>query len=133
MQYDPDKLSNKRKELKNEENKYTISKADSQQSAADSVLALIDRLVQNLQTEIKDAQSDEAKSQSDFEQEKKLLQTSKAKLNKKIVSIEAMLATHSGSKGDTDLAKKGTEADLKAQKDYKASIQELRFSCLFAL
>jgi len=124
VQYDPDKLSNKRKELKNEENKYTISKADSQQSAADSVLALIDRLVQNLQTEIKDAQSDEAKSQSDFEKEKKLLQTSKAKLNKKIVSIEAMLATHSGSKGDTDLAKKGTEADLKAQKDYKASIQE---------
>eukprot|EP00438_Fugacium_kawagutii_P010444 Skav231138 [mRNA] locus=scaffold2333:22359:25275:+ [translate_table: standard] len=124
VEYDPDKLSEKRKQLKNEEKKYTLSKADSQQSAASSVLALIDRLVQNLQTEITEAQRDEAKAQTDFEKESKLLETTKAKLSKKIASIEGMLATHSGSKKDAELAQTGTQTDLKAQKDYKASIQE---------
>lgn len=124
VEYDPDKLSDKRKQLKNEEKKYTLSKADSQQSAANSVLALIDRLVQNLQTEITEAQGDEAKAQTDFEKESKLLETTKAKLSKKIASIEGMLATHSGSKKDAELAQTGTQTDLKAQKDYKASIQE---------
>ena len=124
MEYDPDKLSDKRKQLKNEEKKYTLSKADSQKGAADSVLALIERLVQNLGTEIKDAQADEAKAQTDFEKEQKLLQTSKTKLSKKIASIEGMLATHAGSKEEAELAQTGSKTDLKAQKDYKTSIQE---------
>lgn len=124
MEYDPDKLSDKRKQLKNEEKKYTLSKADSQKGAADSVLALIERLVQNLATEIKDAQADEAKAQTDFEKEQKLLQTSKTKLSKKIASIEGMLATHAGSKEEAELAQTGSKTDLKAQKDYKTSIQE---------
>lgn len=124
VEYDPDKLSDKRKQLKNEEKKYTLSKADSQKGAADSVLALIERLVQNLGTEIKDAQADEAKAQTDFEKEQKLLQTSKTKLSKKIASIEGMLATHAGSKEEAELAQTGSKTDLKAQKDYKTSIQE---------
>ena len=88
------------------------------------MLAVIDRLVQNLKTEIKDAQADEAKAQTDYEKEQELLQTSKAKLSKKIASIEGMLATHGGSKKDAETAQTGTKTDLKAQKDYKASIQE---------
>eukprot|EP00435_Cladocopium_sp_Y103_P032876 s996_g8.t1 len=127
VEYDPDKLSDKRKQLKNEEKKYTLSKADSQKGAADSVLALIERLVQNLGTEIKDAQADEAKAQTDFEKEQKLLQTGKAKLSKKIASIEGMLATHASSKEEAELAQTGTKTDFKAQKDYKASIQERLF------
>ena len=49
--------------------------------------------------------------QEDFEKEHVLLQTSKEKLTKKVGSIEGMLATHTGSKGDAELAKKGSESN----------------------
>jgi len=118
---DPDisKMSKKRKKLQAEEHKYTLS--GDQSMASDAILAVIDRIVDNLNGEIEDDKKDEAAAQMDYEEQTKLLETSKEKLMQKITGLGSMISNHGGSKVDEEAAKQSTEAEQTALASLKTA------------
>eukprot|EP00931_Biecheleriopsis_adriatica_P051646 TRINITY_DN29987_c0_g1_i1.p1 TRINITY_DN29987_c0_g1~~TRINITY_DN29987_c0_g1_i1.p1 ORF type:complete len:671 (-),score=221.10 TRINITY_DN29987_c0_g1_i1:43-2055(-) len=124
LQQAPDRSSDDIKQLANEEHKYTITSDDSQEGAARSILALLDRLAHDLANEITEAKQDEQKAQLDYEKSKALLSSAQEKLLKKITAIGVMESNSADTKGAEESKKEDEEADLKATEDYKAGIKE---------
>lgn len=124
IEYDPNDLSDKRKELKNKEHQYTLTDKDAQKGAADGILVIMGQVIDNLNKDIRTAQESEGKNQLRFEGEQATLLDSQDKLLKKITSIEAMKATQSGEKTGEETIKGNNEGELSAQKKYEASIKQ---------
>jgi len=124
MQYNPDDLSTKRRDLKRSENKYTNTDDLSQENAAGAVLAMLDHITGNLKKEIAAGLEEEKSSQIDYEKSKDLLLASKAKLAKKKTSLEGFIAGASAERSSADDSKTRTDGDLADQAAYKASIKE---------
>lgn len=124
IQYDPKDLSKARKELKNKENKYTLTHSESQKGAADTILALIDKITVNLKDEIAEGIEDEGTAQVDFEKQTEGLRNSKDKLDKEVVSIEGMIAEHSEKKSAESSTKDNNQVALDGENTYKAGIKE---------
>jgi len=116
---DPNKLSDKRKKLQNEEHKYTLS--GDKEMAATGTLAVIDRIIENLHKEIEEDKKDEASSQVEYEEQKALMETSREKLMKKVTTLGSAISNHGGSKVDE-------ETDLKINEDEQTSLANLKES-----
>eukprot|EP00930_Biecheleria_cincta_P058700 TRINITY_DN444_c0_g1_i1.p1 TRINITY_DN444_c0_g1~~TRINITY_DN444_c0_g1_i1.p1 ORF type:complete len:673 (+),score=218.40 TRINITY_DN444_c0_g1_i1:162-2180(+) len=124
LAYDPEQLSDTRKKLKNEENKYDLTNDLSQENAASSVLALMTRIIENLNTEIADGMEEEKEAQLEYESIRDKAMASKSKLEDKVTNIDQRISARDTSKRDETKIKEDAETDLKEQNDYKASIQE---------
>jgi hypothetical protein len=124
IEYDPNDLSDKRKELKNKEHHYTLTDKDAEKGAADGILVIMGQVIDNLNKDIRTAQEAEAKNQLRFEGEQATLLDSQDKLLKKITSIEAMKATQSGERTGEETIKGNNEGELSAQKKYESSIKQ---------
>jgi hypothetical protein len=124
LQSDPSKLSDERQKLKNEENKYALTHDLSQENAASSVLALMTRIIENLNTEIKDGMEDEKKAQLEYESIRDKALASKSKLEDKVTNIDERISARDTSKRAETATKDDAETDLKEQNDNKASISE---------
>eukprot|EP00931_Biecheleriopsis_adriatica_P070913 TRINITY_DN4474_c0_g1_i2.p1 TRINITY_DN4474_c0_g1~~TRINITY_DN4474_c0_g1_i2.p1 ORF type:complete len:545 (-),score=181.52 TRINITY_DN4474_c0_g1_i2:21-1655(-) len=121
---DPDQLSSRVKQIRDSENKKSLTKKDSQRQTSTMVFALIDRISENLEKEIEDSRADEREEQLAYEKARDLLQASKEKLNKSVADLEEMLG-NSGEKKDTETEDRDTNVgDLTAQTDYKDSIKQ---------
>eukprot|EP00933_Yihiella_yeosuensis_P032210 TRINITY_DN257_c1_g1_i1.p1 TRINITY_DN257_c1_g1~~TRINITY_DN257_c1_g1_i1.p1 ORF type:complete len:675 (-),score=241.21 TRINITY_DN257_c1_g1_i1:166-2190(-) len=124
VEYDPSKMSKKRKILKRKEHQYTLTDEASQEGAADGILAIMERITENLADEIADGQKAEADSQLEYEKSRSLLEESKERLVKKLTSIANMKATSSAKKSDVEDSKDSNTASLESENAYKASIKE---------
>lgn len=91
LQADPH-MSDKRKKLKNEEHEYSVTSDLSQEDAASAILAMLDNIADTLRHEIASGMEEENAAQLDYEKSKDLLLVSKAKLEKKTVSLESIIA-----------------------------------------
>jgi len=124
LQSDPAPLSAERQRLKNEENDYALTNDLSQENAAASVLALMTRIIENLNTEIADGMEEEKEAQLEYESITGKATASKNKLEDKVTKIDQRISARDTSKRDETKTKEDAETDLKEQNDYKASIQE---------
>jgi len=124
VQYNPNDLSTKRKQLKREENKYSLTDDLSQENAAGAILDMLDHITGNLKNEIADALEEEKSAQLDYEKSRDLMLASKAKLVKKKTSLEGFIADAKETHSTADDGKTRTEKDIADQAAYKASIKE---------
>eukprot|EP00933_Yihiella_yeosuensis_P079663 TRINITY_DN928_c0_g3_i1.p1 TRINITY_DN928_c0_g3~~TRINITY_DN928_c0_g3_i1.p1 ORF type:complete len:672 (-),score=222.91 TRINITY_DN928_c0_g3_i1:75-2090(-) len=124
IQVDPSKMSKKRRELKKKEHQYTLTDEASQKGASSGVLAILQRIVVNLEDEISDGKKTEADNLISYEKESGLLKATKDKLVKKMTSIENMKAKNQEKKSDEEDTKDSNNDQLDGQKSYKASIKE---------
>lgn len=124
VQYDPSKMSEKRKTLKRKEHQYTLTHSAEEKGAASGVVEILARIITNLEDEIADGQKTEAENQLAYEKDSGLLNESKDMLLKKMTSIENMKAQKAAAKSEEEDIKAGNEDSLKGQNQYKESIQE---------
>jgi len=123
LEYDPAQLSDDRQKLRNQENKYALTNDLSQESAASSVLAVMERIIENLGNEIADSMKEEKAGQLDYEKMRDLALASKSKLEDKVTSIDQRISARDTSKRDETKIKDDVSTDLQEQNNYKASIK----------
>eukprot|EP00933_Yihiella_yeosuensis_P036920 TRINITY_DN3076_c0_g1_i6.p1 TRINITY_DN3076_c0_g1~~TRINITY_DN3076_c0_g1_i6.p1 ORF type:complete len:686 (-),score=255.34 TRINITY_DN3076_c0_g1_i6:281-2338(-) len=123
-EYDPNKLSDKRQKLKRKEHQYGLSDKDEQSNAASGVLALIERIMTNLEGEIKDGQEAEAKAQERYMKMDAELKATDEKLVAKKTDATGM-KTNTNTKKDTeDETKDGNQKNLDDTIKYRDSIKK---------
>eukprot|EP00933_Yihiella_yeosuensis_P061227 TRINITY_DN64038_c0_g1_i1.p1 TRINITY_DN64038_c0_g1~~TRINITY_DN64038_c0_g1_i1.p1 ORF type:complete len:663 (+),score=219.66 TRINITY_DN64038_c0_g1_i1:91-2079(+) len=122
LSVDPNELKKKRESISRSEHKYSLADNDENGQAASNILALIERIVDNLGTEIKDDQEAEAKAVEDWMAQTKALKKVESELVAKITNLGTMKTAAEGKKSDETDSKKSNDDALKAQTDYKAGI-----------
>jgi len=121
---DPSKFAESRKNLKNSEHKYTLSDKAGQKDTARGVLSMIDRVVENLETEIKDDLEMEAKTQTEYDEVKKDQTESKAKMEQKVADLDEITSDEKDEKTLADTTKGEDTKTKVALETYKDSIKE---------
>jgi len=121
---DPSKFAESRKNLKNSEHKFTLSGKDGQKDTATGVLSMIDRVVENLNTEIKDDLEMEAKTQTDYDEVKKDQTESKSKLEQKVADIDEIISDETDEKATADGKMEADDKTKTSLETEKASIKE---------
>merc|ERR1712228_684440 len=87
------------------------------------IVQLLTSLIEDLNDEVKNGMADEAASQLSYEKLLKSAEDLKADLETKQTNLEEMIATRKEEKSDEEQLKLSNEADLKDERDYKASIK----------
>eukprot|EP00933_Yihiella_yeosuensis_P036923 TRINITY_DN3076_c0_g4_i1.p1 TRINITY_DN3076_c0_g4~~TRINITY_DN3076_c0_g4_i1.p1 ORF type:complete len:652 (-),score=222.41 TRINITY_DN3076_c0_g4_i1:139-2094(-) len=122
--YARDKAQDPAKAAFLQEPKYSLADNDENGNAANSVIALVERIVDNLGTEIKDDQAAEAKAVEDWTAQTTALKKVETTLVEKITNLGNQKATAETSKTEETDTKSSNDDALKAQVDYKAGIAE---------
>eukprot|EP00933_Yihiella_yeosuensis_P025321 TRINITY_DN1966_c0_g1_i2.p1 TRINITY_DN1966_c0_g1~~TRINITY_DN1966_c0_g1_i2.p1 ORF type:complete len:660 (-),score=239.60 TRINITY_DN1966_c0_g1_i2:121-2100(-) len=124
--FDPNKLSNKRRDLMREEEKYELTDKASNKGAATMILSMIDRIISNSEDEIKDSTGAEEKAQADFDKQEQETNSLVDDLDKKITSINSQVNTHKENKADENGQMGENQEELDGQKAYE---EELKPEC----
>mmetsp|Transcript_22155 Transcript_22155/g.39825 ORF Transcript_22155/g.39825 Transcript_22155/m.39825 type:complete len:702 (-) Transcript_22155:34-2139(-) len=117
-------LSQENKDLARQEQGYTLSDKNSNKGAADMILALIDRIVSNLEDEVSTATKEENDNIADFDAQKKSLEDDNADLREKRVDLASMMANHRKDINDEEDKKTTSNGGIDDKNKYKGSIQD---------
>eukprot|EP00933_Yihiella_yeosuensis_P016683 TRINITY_DN1414_c2_g1_i1.p1 TRINITY_DN1414_c2_g1~~TRINITY_DN1414_c2_g1_i1.p1 ORF type:complete len:666 (+),score=192.50 TRINITY_DN1414_c2_g1_i1:64-2061(+) len=123
LQFDPKKLSNERRDLMRDEEKYQLTDKSSQKGALATVLAMVDHIIASSEKEIETASKAEDSSQKSFEAQEKDTKALVEDLKKKIVSIDGQMSSKKQESSSENGSLESNQEELDAQKEYEESLK----------
>jgi len=104
--------------------KIKLSGKDSAKGQTDTVVALLDNIIEDLNSELAETKTNEAASQEDYEALKKSVEDQKAALEKSKTNLDGGIAAQNSAKADEEKLQGDNEGSLKTEKDTEADLKK---------